>query len=144
MIDRLMKFALVFVFLSAAAYVLSRYFQIELGNANYWDHHGLLFLGLLALFPRLTLLFSSVASGGLIWWLAWIFTPRVLVACLATISYWQQNPFLVAAAWVVAIGGESSEKYVVVRRSYLRRMDNPASYSRRARGPVIDIEPNKN
>ncbi len=50
------------------------------------------------------------------WWLAWIITPRFLVAYLATVAYWQTNPILVAIAWLVALGGESSEKTVVINR----------------------------
>jgi hypothetical protein len=61
-------------------------------------------------FPRLTLLFSSVAWGGILWWLGWIFAPRLLVAILATFSYWESNTLLVVLAWFWAIGGESAEK----------------------------------
>ncbi len=70
------------------------------------------------MFPRLALFLSSIASGGLLWWLGWLIAPRVLVAILATESYLQTNPFLVIVAWMIAISGEFSEKEFVRRRSY--------------------------
>jgi hypothetical protein len=71
---------------------------------DFFAHHGIIFLLLLVVFPRLTLLFSSVASGGLLWWLGWVFTPHLLVAFLA-LPYWDTNPVLVFIAWVVALSG---------------------------------------
>jgi hypothetical protein len=65
-------------------------------------------------FPRLTLLFSSVPFGGLLWWLGWIFAPRLLVAILATTNYWQTNTVLCVLAWFWALSGESIEKTIVV------------------------------
>lgn len=75
---------------------------------NFFANHGVLTLICLACFPRLTLLFASFASGGLLWWLGWIFTPHLLVAILA-IPYWHSNPVLVIIAWIVALGGTSGE-----------------------------------
>ena len=80
---------------------------------SFWDVHGLWFIFFLMLFPRLTLLLSSVVSGGFFWWLGWLLTPRLLVAILATTSYWDTNPALVVITWLWALGGESSEKKVV-------------------------------
>ena len=77
---------------------------------NFWDVHGVVFLICMFFFPRLTLLFSSVATGGVFWWLGWFFTPRLLVAILATTTYWPSNPALVIIAWFWAFGGESFEK----------------------------------
>ena len=51
------------------------------------------------------------------WWLGWLVAPRILVAILATISYFEANPVLVVIAWLVALGGESSEKSWVRRRT---------------------------
>ena len=92
-------------------------FSVEFGQVNYWDVRGVFFLFFITLFPRLTLLFSSVVSGGFLWWLAWLFAPRFLVAYLATIAYWNTNPILVILSWVIALGGETSEKTVVINRS---------------------------
>ena len=77
---------------------------------NFWDVHGMLFILCMAFFPRLTLLFSSVASGGVLWWLGWLFAPRLLVAILATTHYWETNPVLVVFTWIWALSGESCEK----------------------------------
>lgn len=99
-----------------ASSILLNFFEIELGHNNFWDTRGLFFLIFVSLFPRLTLLFSSVAFGGLFWWLGFIFVPRWLVAILATLSYWNQNPTLVVIAWLVCLSGESSEKVYIQKR----------------------------
>ena len=80
---------------------------------NFWQMHGPFFLVLMICFPRLTLVFSSVATRGLMWWLGWLVAPRLLVAILATTVYWNTNPVLVTLAWFWAIGGESVEKKTV-------------------------------
>ncbi|MGE0762806.1 MAG: hypothetical protein AB7N80_05965 [Bdellovibrionales bacterium] len=130
------QFLLAFLAITGAVLIASQ-FSVEFGNSNYWDHHGLLFLFFITVLPRLTLLLSSVATGGLLWWLGWLFAPRILVATLATIAYWQQNPVLVVIAWLVAVGGESSEKAVVVRRSSLKRR----GYRPPSGAEVIDVTP---
>ena len=76
---------------------------------GYWTNHSLLFLIGLTLFPRFTLLFSNVSSS-IVFWLAWFFLPRIMIAFLATIFYWKTNPILVILAWMFALGGESAEK----------------------------------
>lgn len=90
--------------------------DLELGQVDYWSRHGFWLLVGLALFPRLTLLFSSIPFGGVLWWLGWIFAPRFLVAILATLAYWQPNPALVLFAWFFAIGGETGEKIIMRRQ----------------------------
>tara|TARA_R110000868_G_scaffold398317_3_gene671447 strand:- start:4284 stop:4538 length:255 start_codon:yes stop_codon:yes gene_type:complete len=79
---------------------------------DFFENHGVGTLILLALFPRLTLLFMSFASGGVLWWLGWIFTPHLLVAILS-LSYWDTNPILVIMAWIIALGGTSSESKLI-------------------------------
>ena len=81
---------------------------------DFWDVHGVWFIIFMFFFPRLTLLFSSVAFGGLFWWLGFIFTPRLLVASLATTAYWETNPVLVVLSWVWALGLESAEKRMLL------------------------------
>ncbi len=44
---------------------------------NFWDVHGFWLIFFLFFFPRLTLLFPSVVTGGVLWWLGWIFAPRL-------------------------------------------------------------------
>lgn len=105
---------------------------------NFWDKHGIFFLIFITLFPRLTLLFSSVAFGGLFWWLGFIFVPRILVAVLATMSYADTNPILVIISWFIAFSGESTEKYTLRRKVPAAR--TPAGQRQRTDAEVIDAE----
>jgi hypothetical protein len=82
-------------------------------NMNFWLVHGWIFLVCMFFFPRLTLFFSSVASGGFLWWLGFLFAPRLLVAILATSAYWTTNMILVIFTWFWALGGETIEKAIV-------------------------------
>lgn len=82
---------------------------------DFFEHHGVITLIFLAIFPRLTLLIASFATGGLLWWLGWIFAPHLLVAFLS-IPYWETNPVLVIFAWLIALGGTSAESRAVRRR----------------------------
>lgn len=82
---------------------------------NFFEQHGVFCLICLAIFPRLTLLIGSFASGGILWWLGWIFAPHLLVAILA-IPYWHSNPVLVIIAWLVALGGTSEETKAAKKR----------------------------
>jgi hypothetical protein len=126
MISFFVRSLIAFFALTGVLFFISQKWNIPLGNEDYWNHHGLIFLFFIATFPRLTLLFSDVVTGGWLWWLGWLFAPRVLVAVLATLAYWNQNPALVVAAWAIAWGGESSEKMVVIRRgSYRNRWGKP-------------------
>ena len=81
---------------------------------DFWDVHGIWFIIFMFFFPRLTLLFSSVAFGGLFWWLGFIFTPRLLVAILATTAYWETKQILVVLTWFWALGLESAEKRMLL------------------------------
>lgn len=107
----LIRTAIVFLILSAATAVLINYSDMEFGTTDYWEVHGVWFLIFISCFPRLTLLFSSVASGGILWWLGWLFAPRLLVSFLATLAYWNTNPVLVLISWLITVGGETSEKH---------------------------------
>lgn len=86
---------------------------------SFWQVHGVLFLFFMCFFPRLTLLFSSVPFGGIFWWLGFFFAPRLLVAILATINYWQTNPILIILTWCWALSGETAEKKGA-QRIYIR------------------------
>lgn len=79
---------------------------------DFFANHGVLVLICLAIFPRLTLLLASFATGGVLWWLGWIFAPHLLVAFLS-LPYWHNNPVLVIIAWILALGGTSGEKKIV-------------------------------
>lgn len=80
---------------------------------DFWAVHGIGFITCMCFFPRLTLLLSGVAYGGLLWWLGLIFAPRLLVAILATTAYWDTNTVLVIITWLWALSGEGAEKHQV-------------------------------
>ena len=101
----------IFFLLLVATSLLMDLSKLEFGTIDFFQKHGLFFLIFITLFPRLTLLFSSVATGGFLWWLGFVFCPRILVAGLATVSYFHTNPVLVTISWLVALGGETMEKF---------------------------------
>ena len=86
-------------------------------HTDFWDAHGVFFILFMCFFPRLTLLFSNVATGGIFWWLGWFISPRLLVAFLATMAYGDTNPFMVLMAWIWAFWLESTEK-TMFRRGF--------------------------
>lgn len=135
-------FKVFFVFLGIAlsVFLLRNEFGVAFGTEDFWNHHGLFFLVAIATFPRLTLLFSSVAFGGLFWWAGFFFAPRVLVAGLATLAYWNQNPVLVVISWLVALGGESSEKMVVINRSRKSWNERQARGFEHAKTVEVEVE----
>lgn len=100
----------IFFVLLVATSIMMDVSNTAFGTVDFFQRHGIMFLFFITLFPRLTLLFSSVAFGGFIWWLGFIFCPRILVASLATMAYFHTNPVLVVISWIVALGGETMEK----------------------------------
>jgi len=117
----LYKIAFIFLALTGAYVLLNNFAHVEFGKVDFFSKHGWIFLISIAIFPRLTLLFSgliahSIEFGGLLWWLGFFIAPRILVATLATVAYWNQNQILVIIAWLIALGGESSEKFVITKR----------------------------
>lgn len=106
----LFKGVAVFFILLVATSVLMDTMQTEFGREDFFQKHGIFFLIFITIFPRLTLLLSSVVTGGVFWWLGFIFCPRILVASLATVAYFHTNPILVVISWLVALGGETMEK----------------------------------
>ncbi|MEI9814448.1 MAG: hypothetical protein WDO18_18200 [Acidobacteriota bacterium] len=87
---------------------------------DFWQQHGVLFLMGCALFPRITTLFFSGMSFGLLAILGWIFAPHFLVAIVATSMYWKTNPILVIIAWGFAFGGTGGEAKVATSRARRR------------------------
>lgn len=140
--DTLMKnmllrgFAVFFVLLVATNLMMDL-FKMDFGTVNYWDKHGVFFLFFIAIFPRLTLLFSSVAFGGFLWWLGFFFCPRILVASLATVTYFHTNPVLVTLSWLIALGGEVFEKWGLGRGRFRVHTYRGADFSR---GPESEIQ----
>ena len=84
-------------------------------NPDIFTHHGAWFLIFLAMFPRITLFVSSVVSGGILWWLGFIFAPHLLVAILS-IPYFHSNPVLCVIAWLMVFTGTSAEAKIATRR----------------------------
>lgn len=106
---------LFFIILVLVSSFFATTLHFPFGTVDFFAKHGFLFLIFIAFFPRLTLLLSSVPFGGLFWWLGWLFFPRILVAVLATFAYAQTNPILVTISWLVALGGESAEKWSIYK-----------------------------
>jgi hypothetical protein len=136
----LFKIIILFLVISIASTLLYNYTDIDFGKIDFFSKHGWFFLFSIALFPRLTLLVSgllvgSIEFGGFIWWLGFFFAPRILVATLATVSYWHTNQFIVVLAWLIALGGESSEKFVINRK-----MKNAPHKFNNYEGTTIDAE----
>jgi hypothetical protein len=135
----LTKIIIIFLAITGATTLLINYTNIQLGHIDYFNKHGWFFLFFLALFPRVTLLFSglllnSIEFGGLLWWGGFFIAPRILVATLATISYWNTNQILVILAWLIALGGESSEKF------FIQRKIKPQTQYREYAGTTIEAE----
>jgi hypothetical protein len=101
----------IFFVLIVATSLMMDVFKTNFGSVDFFQKHGFFFLFFITIFPRLTLLFSSVASGGFLWWLGFLFCPRILVASLATVAYFHTNPLLVILSWLIALGGEFFEKW---------------------------------
>lgn len=118
------KGLILFVILTITTSLIVQIFDVKFGDVNYFLRHGYFFLIFITLFPRLTLLFSSVAFGGVLWWLGFIFTPRILVASLATMNYFKTNPILVVIAWLVALGGEIFEKSLISKPKFIFKYQN--------------------
>lgn len=75
---------------------------------DFWQVHGFWFLFFIILFPRLTMLFAVMVPFGWLAWLGWLFTPRLLIAILATTYYWDTNPVLCVFAWLNMVFGGGS------------------------------------
>lgn len=90
---------------------------------NFWDVHGIFFLAGLILFPRITVYFFSAVTGGLLFWIFFLFFPRIVIPILAAYHYWDTNPVLVVISFLVCLGGETGEKTVVQRTVVSRRGD---------------------
>lgn len=117
----ILKILFIFLAITGAYTLLYNYTDVTFGTLDFFSKHGWFFLFSIAIFPRLTLLvsgliFHTIEFGGIVWWLGFFFAPRILVAILATVSYWHTNQILVILAWLIALGGESSEKFVLTKR----------------------------
>lgn len=93
--------------------------MLESAGINFWQVHSILFVIAMFFLPRLTMLFAGICFmpfTGILFWLGWLFTPRLTVAILATFFYFTTNPILCIITWLWALGGESTEKKIVIKR----------------------------
>lgn len=137
----IIKILFIFLAITGASTLLINYTNVEFKEIDFFTNHGWFFLFSIALFPRLTLLvsgliFSTIEFGGILWWIGFFIAPRILVATLATISYWHTNQFLVVMSWLIALGGESSEKFVITKRMQHQHPQRFNQYE----GTTIDAE----
>ena len=86
---------------------------------NFWGIHGFFFIFFMFFFPRLTMIFATsvLSIYGPLSWIGWLLTPRLTVAIISTIIYWDTNPVLCVFTWLWALGGESTEKKIVVYKA---------------------------
>ncbi len=86
---------------------------------NFWQAHGLFFLAGLVFFPRITVVFFSNVIGGPLFWIFFLFFPRLVIPILAAYHYWDTNPILVILSFLICLGGEGGEK-TIVKRTVIR------------------------
>lgn len=73
---------------------------------NFWDVHGVLFIVVMYFFPRIAMLLATTVGGGILYWVGWLFVPRLTVAILASHCFWVTNPVLVILTWLWALAKE--------------------------------------
>lgn len=138
----------IFCILIVATSLMMDMMKVDFGTISFWDKRGVFFLFFVTLFPRLTLLFSSVAFGGVLWWLGFFFCPRILVATLATMAYFHTNPILVIISWVLALGGEVFEKWGIGKNRFMIKTyrtgpsatyPRPEDFSREHKIQAVDV-----
>lgn len=133
------KAIIIFLTITGVSSILINFSDFQFKSIDYFDKHGWFFLFFLTFFPRLSLfiagVFGNIAFGGLFWWLGFFFAPRFLVATLATVSYWNTNQILVIISWLVAIGGESSEKVMITRT-----VSGPRRYAQYSDGETFETQ----
>ena len=66
-----------------------------------------------ACFPRITLWFFALITGGFWFWVGVFFIPHIMVAWWATVYYWDTNPILCVIAWFIALAGSNCDKKIV-------------------------------
>jgi hypothetical protein len=90
---------------------------------DFWQYHSILFIIAMFIFPRITMLISGICVmpfAGLLFWLGWVFVPRLSVAIIATYLYFPTNPVLCVFTWLWAVAGERAEKKTIYELPYKR------------------------
>ncbi len=83
---------------------------------DFWANHSIWFLLGLMFLPRCTLLIFAATPFGWLAWIGWLIAPYFLVAIIS-LQYWDENPFLVIGAWIMAFGGTGGEARVASNRN---------------------------
>ena len=86
--------------------------MLEQAGISFWEVHSIVFVICMLMFPRITMLFSSICFApwfGVMAWLGWVFVPRITVAIFASLFYLNTNPYLCFFTWIWALGHELIE-----------------------------------
>ena len=89
---------------------------------SFWENWnllgGLVLCFLCATFPRIAMIVACLAGGlgvSLAGVMGWIFIPRISIAIIATVNYFDTNPILCIVAWIILLGGEGAEKRALAK-----------------------------
>ena len=80
---------------------------------NWGAFGGLVLMILCAIFPRIAMIVAMLFGGlgvAFLGILGWIFVPRITIAIIATVNYFDTNPVLCILAWIILLCGEGAEK----------------------------------
>jgi len=92
-------------------------------SANFWEVHNIFFLLGLVFFPRITVIFFSYVIAGPLFWIFFLFFPRIVIPILAAYHYWDTNPVLVVLSFIISLSAETGEKKVIHKTIVVRRHD---------------------
>jgi len=78
---------------------------------DFWELHGIWFIIFLAIFPRITMVVTGIFSAflGPLFFFGWLLFPRITIAILASMIYFDTNPVLCVLSWFWAFGGTRVE-----------------------------------
>ena len=79
---------------------------------DFWEVHGFWFIFFMFLFPRITMMCTGIFLGWMspLFFFGWLLLPRLTVAIIASMLYFNSNPVLCVFTWFWALGGECTEK----------------------------------
>lgn len=80
---------------------------------NFWENHTWVFILAMFFFPRLTMLFATSVGGGCLYWIGFVFAPRLTVAIIGTYLFYHTNGLLLIFTWIWALVGEGVEKIIL-------------------------------
>lgn len=89
---------------------------MQLSPVSFWENHSVWFLIGMAIFPRITMLVATSFGYGFFYWCGWVFVPRFTAAIIATLLYWETNPFLLIFVWIMALGDVKEKQIIATRK----------------------------